>query len=125
MGNESDFIKELKKCRLAIHTANETTYLEALSANFPSIVFWNPTYYETRESLQPYFNKLYIAGVLHYTPESAADMVNKIYRNPEQWWNSPDVQNARKSFCDRLAYTNEGLVEQWKEELNTQILENT
>lgn len=125
LGNESDFIKELKKCRLAIHTANETTYLEALSANFPSIVFWNPTYYETRESLQPYFNKLYIAGVLHYTPESAADMVNKIYRNPEQWWNSPDVQNARKSFCDRLAYTNEGLVEQWKEELNTQILENT
>ena len=124
LGKESDFISELKKCRLAIHTANETTYLETLAADFPSLIFWNPVYYEARESLQPYFDELRAVGILHYTPESAADMVNKIYKDPGQWWNSPDVQNARKNFCDRLARTSDDWLGQWKEELNSRIRGN-
>lgn len=117
LGKESDFISELEKCRLAIHTGNETTYLEALAANFPSLVFWNPAYYEVRESLQSVFDELVAAGILHYTPESAAAKLNEIYSDPATWWKSQMVQNARKRFCDALACTREGWLAEWTSEL--------
>lgn len=117
LGKESDFISELKKCRLAIHTGNETTYLEALAANFPSLVFWNPKYYEVRESLQSVFDDLVAVGILHYTPESAAAKLNEIYFDPDTWWKSQMVQKARKRFCDALACTREGWLAEWTGEL--------
>lgn len=117
LGKESDFISELKNCRLAIHTGNETTYLEALAANFPSLVFWNPAYYEVRESLQSVFDELVTVGILHYTPESVAAKLNEIYSDPATWWKSQMVQNARKRFCDALAYTHEGWLSEWTGEL--------
>ena len=82
LGKKSDFIKELNKCRLAIHTANETTYLEALSSNFPSLLFWDPEFYNVRAELAPVFDALVDAGILHYTPESAAQKLNEVYENP-------------------------------------------
>jgi len=117
LGKESDFISELKKCRLAIHTANETTYLEALAANFPSLVFWNPAYYEVRESIRPVFDELEAVGILHYTPESAAAKLNEIYFDPATWWKSQKVQNARKRFCSAVACTHEGWLAEWVGEL--------
>lgn len=117
LGKESDFINELKKCRVAIHTGNETTYLEALSANFPSLVFWNPTFYEVRESTQSIFDELVAVGILHYTPESAAAKLNAIFDNPDAWWKSDLVQNARERFCSALANSPEGWLEEWIDEL--------
>ena len=121
LGKESDFISELKKCRLSIHTANETTYLEALSSDFPSLVFWNPLYYEVHEELQPFFDELEAVGILHYSPVSAATKLNQIYKSPGEWWYSRSVQEARKNFCDALAITGDDLVEQWQSELKLQF----
>ena len=54
----SDFLDSLQKCRLAIHTANETTYLEALSSNFPSIIFWDKRFYQIRDNAKPFIDEL-------------------------------------------------------------------
>jgi len=121
LGKESDFISELKKCRLAIHTANETTYLEALAANFPSLIFWNPTYYAVHEELQPVFDELKEAGIIHYTPESAAEKLNEIYDNPMEWWETDVVQKARMNFCKALAWTTEDWLNTWKAEIKSLI----
>ncbi len=117
LGQESDFLVQLKKCRMAVHTTNGTTYLEALAANFPSVVFWNPDDCATRESQRPCFEVLRAAGILHYSPESAADQVNAVYKNPAAWWTAPNVQRARKDFCHHLARTSDDWLGQWKDEL--------
>jgi putative transferase (TIGR04331 family) len=119
LGKESNFISDLRKCRLAVHTANETTYLEALAANFPSIIFWDPRYYTVRESLQPLFDELASAEILHYTPESAAHKLTEIYRDPAEWWGRADVQEARRGFCAALARTSDDWLIQWREELRS------
>jgi putative transferase (TIGR04331 family) len=119
LGRDSDFTSELRKCRLAIHTTNGTTYLEALAADFPSLVFWNPVDLATRPSLQPYFDELLTAGVLHYTPESAARKLNEIYGTPGKWWSGADVQRARSIFCEGLARTSPDWLPQWIEELTS------
>ena len=117
---KTDFVQQLKRCRLVIATCNETSYLETLAANFPTIVFWNPGFFELRNEVQTHFNQLASVGILHYTPESAAAMVNRVFKNPKEWWDSSEVQTARKLFCDHLAYTSTDWLEIWKAELISQ-----
>jgi putative transferase (TIGR04331 family) len=117
LGRESDFIAELRKCRLAVHTANETTYLEALAANFPSLIFWNPSLFEVRDSVEPDFDALRTAGILHDTPESAAEQVNRIAGDVRGWWATAAVQDARRAFCAHLAHTSTTWLQEWRAEL--------
>jgi putative transferase (TIGR04331 family) len=114
---KTDFAEQLQRFSLAIATCNETTYLETLAANFPTIVYWNPKFFELRNDVKIYFNQLVQAGILHYTPESAAAMVNRVFKNPNEWWQSSEVQTARKLFCDHLAYTSTDWLKIWKTEL--------
>ncbi len=106
------FYELLKDCRLAINTVNETTYLECLVANIPTIVFFNPKYDLIRPEAQPYFDMLHKVGILHYTPESAAKLVNEIYEDPMKWWMQPEIQEAKDTFCYHFARTSDDALDQ-------------
>lgn len=94
----------LRKSRVIISTYNATTYLESMSLNFPTIIFWNPTHWEIRASALPYFDELKSVGIFHETPESAAQHLVAIWNNVSSWWESTEVQTVRKLFCKQFAY---------------------
>jgi putative transferase (TIGR04331 family) len=108
---------QLRKSRLCLHDYLGTTWLETLSMNFPTIVFWDPKSVNILKSTQPYLDDLRRVGILHDTPESAAKLVNEIYEDPMSWWSSPDIQEVRGEFCQQFARTSDQWVSQWKEEL--------
>ena len=114
-GTKSSF-DQLNESRLSIGTYNGMGILETLSANFPTIIFWNPNHWELRESAKPVFEAMLSAGIFHDTPQSAAFAVNEIYQDVQSWWMSPEVQNAKNKFCDHFANTSKPLV-RLKEEL--------
>ncbi len=93
----------IRQSRLYVATYNATTFLESLSRNIPTIMFWNFKHWELRESAAPYFYKLEEAGIFHSCPDAAAAKVAEVWRDVEEWWSRPEVQNARQSFCDRYA----------------------
>lgn len=103
--NNSDISMEelMKGAKICIGTYNATTYLETMSLNFPTIIFWNPKYWELRGEAQPYFDSLKLAGILHETPESAANKLKEIWSDIPRWWNSELVQKARSEFCNQYA----------------------
>lgn len=115
-GNQSMY-KLLNQNRLCIGTYNATTNLETLSANFPTIAYWNFDQWALRESAKPYFEDLCRVGIFHKTPESAARKVNEVFKNPQNWWQLSEVQDARENFCQRFARTSEKWIEEWKKEL--------
>lgn len=94
----------MKKTRLLISTYNATTYLESLSLNFPTIMFWNPRHWELRDSALPYFEKLKSVGIFHESPESAARHMNAVWYDLASWWTSSEVQAVRFQFCNRYAH---------------------
>lgn len=101
----------IEKSRIYISTYNATTFLESLTTNIPTIIFWNPKYCELRESAIPYFEQLKRAGIFHETPESAAHQMALIWDNVTDWWSSEHVQTARKEFCYRYSRVSEQLLE--------------
>ena len=108
----------IRKSRLYISTYNATTYLESLFWNIPTIIYWDPNYWELREDAVPYFATLKKAGVFHDTPESAAQKVSEIWNDVSGWWAQPAIQETRKIFCDQYSRSVENPIDRLKNILN-------
>ena len=114
---DKPFISSLRECRLYISDHLSTTFVEALSANKPSILFWNPESNDMNEDAIPYYEMLKNAGILYHTPEAAAEKVNAVYPDVEGWWNRPELQLAVNNFCNRYARTSDNFINEWVKEL--------
>jgi putative transferase (TIGR04331 family) len=109
------FLQRLKDCRICIATDNATVFLETFAINYPTLIFWDPKYWELRPDAQPYYDELRRAGILHDTPKSAAEMLNDIYSDPLKWWLQRNVQEARERFCAKYASADKvGWLQEWK-----------
>jgi len=113
---ETPFLKSLENCRLYVCDQLGTTFLEALSADKPTILFWDPVINQLRPEAQPYYDRLRAAGILHDNPEAAAQAVNVVYEDVAAWWNNPLRQTARAIFCDNFARTSSNAVNEWTDE---------
>jgi putative transferase (TIGR04331 family) len=115
---EKTFRESLADCRLYVTDHLSTTYLEALAADKPSILFWKPDISINRfnSDAQDYFDELRSVGILHDTPESAAHAVGQVYGDVESWWNEPRRQSAVERFREHFARTSIDELELWAEE---------
>ena len=102
MGHQ-DIRQLIKKSRVYISTYNATTYLEAMSWNIPTIIFWNENHWELKKDVHPYFDLLKSVSIFHGSPESAANHLAEIWDNIDAWWFSESVQDARLIFCNQFA----------------------
>lgn len=107
------FWKSLKRCKLHVCDHLATTFIESLSANKPTVLFWNSVINELKPKAQSFYDSLRDVGILYDTPESAAVAVTAIYEDVELWWNSPNRQKARQHFCDEFARTSQNAVKEW------------
>ena len=109
----------LRENRLIVATYNATTFVETISLDIPTIVFWNPKHWELQPSAQPYFDRLKAVGIFHETPESAASKLAEVWDDVPGWWHQPDVQEALEYFRHRFARTVENPIQVLKEALST------
>ena len=116
-------IPEQTKCEGAytLHTCNYlgTAWLETLAANIPTICFYDPNINVFREAALPFIDELTRVGILHESPDSASDMVLGILDNPQEWWMSGEVQDARLAFVQRYARLEDGWLSAWAEEFSS------
>jgi len=110
LGKEN-ICKLISKCRLFVSTYNATTYLESMTWNVPTIMFWNPSHWELNDEAHSYFEQLKAVGIFHETPESAAKQMCKVWDDVDAWWHSGVVQSVRKKFCQQYAYQPENQIE--------------
>jgi len=96
--------KQVSNSRISISSYNATTYLETLSQNIPTMIFWNPKQWELRDSAIPSFDKLKSVGIFHEDPKAAALHLVNIWDDIESWWNTKELQTAREEFCQTYAY---------------------
>ena len=110
---ENTFWESLNSCRLFVTNHLSTTFAEALSANVPTVLFWDPIYTELRPEAKPYYDSLIDVGILFYDSEKAAQAVASIYDDIESWWNNPERQSVVANFCDKYIRTSKDDLEQW------------
>ena len=74
----TSFDKAFVSSDLVIAGWNTTTYLESMSSGIPTVIFWNPKYFELREETSVLFKDLKKVGIYHTSPAEAAKHVEKI-----------------------------------------------
>jgi putative transferase (TIGR04331 family) len=117
------FKQRLAETKIFITSSIHTTYLEALAANKPSVIFLNNKVYRFHPDAQPYFERLQDANILHYSPESAAEHLNVVYDDVDTWWQSSEVQNAREAFVKKYARLSPNWADEWATEFNRVLAE--
>ena len=100
-------------CRLLVLDHAGTTLAQALAANIPLLLYWDPeTTHFTPEAL-PLLEKLREAGILHDTPEAAAAKAAEIWDDVPGWWSS--ARTACRPWASQYALTNkDDLMHVWK-----------
>jgi putative transferase (TIGR04331 family) len=104
--------------RLFVYTYNSTGYLETLSDNIPTIIFWNPEHWKIRNDAIPYFQALEESGIFFKNPIDAAHHVNTIWDDINEWWLSPTVQAAREVFCENYYRTTDSPINELSKALS-------
>lgn len=112
-------------CSFSIVVANYlgTAWLETLSANIPTVCFYDPQVYAFRENAAPIISDMLAAGILHESPESAAEHLNGIHHNPDEWWSKSETQEVRERFCSQFARTSGRWLAYWEEHFSTILRE--
>lgn len=112
------FRASLAQCRLYICDHLSTTFLEALSARKPTLLFWNEESNRLRPEAEPHYQRLREAGILFHSPEDAAQAVQLAAQDVEIWWNKPERVAAVDSFCACYARSEHNALTVWREELD-------
>ena len=98
---QSDIWELTSNSRLIVHAYHSTGIFETLFLNIPTICFWNGGLSILRESAKPYYEQFRQAEILFDSPEAAAKKISEVWDDVPAWWNSEEVQSARRNFCDK------------------------
>ncbi|WP_075792942.1 LIC12162 family transferase [Massilia putida] len=112
------FQQSLDHCALYICDHLSTTFIEALAAGIPTILFWDHGANELRPEAVDSYAQLREAGILFDSPEAAAAAVNAIQHDVAAWWNKPARQRAVATFRARFAHTDADAIAVWQAELD-------
>jgi putative transferase (TIGR04331 family) len=96
----------------------QTSILEALALDKPTLLFWNPALWRMRPEAAEVLDGLRRAGILLDSPEEAARRIPAILSDPLAWWIRPEARAARATFCERYARTSPGWLAEWTLSLN-------
>lgn len=121
--HDHSFRDQMNKSRMVVVDHPGTTFLETMAANVPSIIFFDPRYWDFRSEAQPYFDLLHRAGIFYDTPQSAARQVVRVYDHIDSWWFCRSVQDARKEFVNHFALNSPDWNRQWVKAITRELHE--
>ena len=94
----SNYYNFLFKSRVIVCLYPETTYIEAMSLNIPTILLYPNKYFERNKVTENLIRDLKKNKMLFNDPIMAANHLNEIWDDPYGWWNSEEIKNVRKKF---------------------------
>lgn len=104
------------ECQVVVHNYLGTSWLESLALNRPTVCFFDSDTYRFRDAALPYIDELIQLGVLHSSGSEAAIFVDQLGGDPEGWWMSVGVQDARRRFVEKYARFSQNWRKEWEQE---------
>jgi putative transferase (TIGR04331 family) len=108
-----NFHDELFACKLVVLDHPVTTFAMTLATNIPTIGFWDKNLWKMSPQAELYYDKLYKAGIIFYNPKEAAQKVNEVYGDIENWWQQELIQEAIKDWTYQYARTDKNWCKKW------------
>ena len=101
--NKTKFDKFKNNSKLFIFNYESTGFLQLININFPTLLILRNFDYQVDESCKKDYESLISAKILHFNNESLNSHLNKIWKKPEDWWNSDITQKNINKFKKKYA----------------------
>jgi hypothetical protein len=95
---ESSLINCIKSARIVVCTYPETTFALSMYSCVPTVVIYNKDHYIFHNKTNKLIKKLIKNKIIFNDSKQAAKHINKIWDNPEAWYNSLEVKKVRNLF---------------------------
>lgn len=90
-------------CALAVIDHPGTAVYQALAANVPTILVWDKSAWHRNSYGSEQLALLEDSGIFVADPAMAAQKINGMYGQIEEWWLSDQTQSARQKWCNNNA----------------------
>ena len=116
-----DFYKALDAATIVICDHNQTTFIESLSSNKPTVIVWNEDYNKIDPVAESMFAELAEVGIFYNCHKKAAVFVNDIAGQDTiyDWWMDANLQKVVASFIAEYGKRNEDWISDYQKVLNT------
>lgn len=102
-----NFYEEMENSSLIVCDHNQTSYLESMAMDIPTIVFWNKDDWKLRDETKSYFEKLEEKGVFFSSIDEVLVFLNFLDGfDINTWWNEPSRKQVVNQFINRYAKKN-------------------
>lgn len=108
----------INKCHLVLWDYPGTGFLECISSNIPTMIYWPRTYVHEEECAKNIFLELEKHKIVHTDMDSLITEYEIYKRSPKEWMNNNGRVNAANKFCREYAWASEDWVDYWKNYLN-------
>lgn len=105
--NSKNFLSKLVNAKIVVSDNVNTTFLQSLCIDKPTILFWDPQLWESRPHVKKFYNELKDANIFHDSPESASNFLNKNASSIDLWWQDPSTRKAYLDFVNNFARVDE------------------
>jgi putative transferase (TIGR04331 family) len=97
-----DLNKLTYESKILVISYNQTSLIQALVANKPTVVFFRRESHEMSSPSDDVYKALQACGIFHDTPFSAAKQINEVWNDVDIWWQSPQVRLAVSMYCEKF-----------------------
>ena len=77
--------------------------LECIGNNIPTLAYWSNGLDHLNDYALKDYKKLVEIGIIHLSPKSLANMLNKSYYDIDDWWFSEKTQEKINEFKKKYA----------------------
>ena len=112
---ETNFDRKLMGAKCVVVDAPGTTINITLSADIPTILFWNTNYWTMEPDLEEICTKFMELKILHPNGKSAAKFLNSISGNIRSWWHSKEVVQIIDEYQAKYSMQSKNWKDAWIE----------
>ena len=111
----NSFKNTILNSKLIINTYPQTSFCEALHCNVPTTLIIKRPHYQFTGEAENIFDLLKKNKIAFENFYEARTHINEHWKNIDQWWQSNDVQTARKKFLSNFFNVKHNWYKEWSD----------
>ncbi|HQS58896.1 MAG TPA: hypothetical protein PLU16_10930 [Gallionellaceae bacterium] len=108
----------LQQCHVVLWDQPGTGFLECISSNIPTMVYWTRIYSQEEEWAKPIFFELEQLGIIHRNTDSLIEEMHNFKKSPSLWMANPERVSLINRFCREYAWADEQWPVYWRRYLD-------
>jgi len=111
--NEKTITDSFSSSKIIVCTYPQTTFSEAMHSNIPTILLFCEEHWPLHPQFDDLIEQLKQNNIIFTDPLKAAEHINKVWENPNEWWSDPSTRNAVNYFFEMTGKIGDDWVNEW------------